>query len=70
MSQILRKTETDNLLNFLNFTQEATCVGCGCTDSNACMDEFHETCYWLKVNRTTGSGVCSFCSDFLRHPLT
>lgn len=48
----------------------ATCVGCGCTDNNACMDEFYETCHWLKVNRQTGLGVCSFCPEFLSHPLT
>ncbi|EBW2193940.1 hypothetical protein KZK20_002360 [Salmonella enterica] len=48
----------------------ATCVGCGCTDNNACVNEYHDTCYWLKVNRQSGLGVCSFCIEFLSHPLT
>ncbi|ECD4708727.1 hypothetical protein E1C95_19575 [Salmonella enterica subsp. enterica serovar Bonariensis] len=47
----------------------AICVGCGCSDNNACVNEFREVCYWLKVNRQTGLGVCSFCPKFLRHPL-
>lgn len=50
--------------------QEATCVGCGCTDSHACVDENRNVCYWLKVNRETGLGVCSSCDFFLNHPLT
>lgn len=54
----------------LCYCADATCVGCGCTDSNACVDEFHETCHWLKVNRKTRLGVCSFCIPFLSHPLT
>lgn len=48
----------------------ATCVGCGCIDNNACVNEYHDTCYWLKVNRQSGLGVCSFCTEFLSHPLT
>lgn len=50
--------------------EPATCVGCGCTDSNACVNEYRETCYWLKVNRITGMGVCSCCPEFLSHPCT
>ncbi|EIK6737812.1 ParA family protein [Salmonella enterica subsp. enterica serovar Aqua] len=49
---------------------EAVCVGCGCTDNNACVNEFREPCHWLKVNRQTGLGVCSSCPSFLSHPLT
>ncbi|ELC8789702.1 ParA family protein [Salmonella enterica] len=49
---------------------EAVCVGCGCTDNNACVNEFHESCHWLKVNYETGRGVCSSCESFLNHPLT
>lgn len=49
---------------------EATCVGCGCTDGHACLDEHHTPCHWLKVNRKTGLGVCSSCSAFIGHPLT
>ncbi|TXE56509.1 hypothetical protein FOT57_12000 [Serratia ureilytica] len=50
--------------------QEATCVGCGCTDGYACLDEHHTPCHWLKVNRKTGLGVCSSCPTFISHPLT
>ncbi|EIT6418004.1 ParA family protein [Salmonella enterica] len=49
---------------------EAVCVGCGCTDNNACVNEFREPCHWLKINRQTGLGVCSSCESFLGHPLT
>lgn len=49
---------------------DATCVGCGCTDSHACTDEWHDPCYWLKVDRNTKLGVCSLCPGFLSHPLT
>lgn len=51
-------------------TEPATCVGCGCTDNNGCVNEYRETCYWLKVNRETGLGVCSCCPEFLSHPCT
>lgn len=37
--------------------REATCVGCGCTDSHACP----HGCSWLAVNRSDGTGVCSNC---------
>ena len=50
--------------------KEATCVGCGCTDGYACLDEHHTPCHWLKVNRKTGLGVCSSCPTFISHPLT
>lgn len=50
--------------------QEATCVGCGCTDGYACLDEHHTPCHWLKVNRKTGLGVCSSCPTFIGQPLT
>ncbi|MBN5215762.1 hypothetical protein [Serratia ureilytica] len=50
--------------------KEATCVGCGCTDGHACLDEHHTPCHWLKVNRKTGLGVCSSCPTFISHPLT
>ncbi|EDT1338936.1 ParA family protein [Salmonella enterica subsp. enterica serovar Enteritidis] len=49
---------------------EAVCVGCGCTDNNACVNEFCEPCHWLKVNHETGLGVCSSCLSFQSHPLT
>jgi hypothetical protein len=36
---------------------EATCLVCGCTDSQACA----LGCSWTVVNRLTGVGVCSSC---------
>jgi hypothetical protein len=42
---------------------EARCVGCGCTDSQACAGG----CYWLEVNRRDGTGVCSSCPDQVAH---
>lgn len=41
---------------------EATCVGCGCTDSQGC----REGCWWLEVNRQDGTGVCSCCPEQLK----
>ena len=41
--------------------REAKCLGCGCTDSRACPGR----CYWLRVNRAAGFGVCSSCPDAL-----
>ncbi|ROC60411.1 hypothetical protein [Klebsiella quasipneumoniae] len=65
----------EQLIALLNEQQqqqlkEATCVGCGCTDHNACVDENHTPCSWLKVNRETGLGICSSCPTFLNHSLT
>ena len=42
-------------------SKEATCVGCGCTDRRACADG----CSWAAVDRRTGTGVCSNCTDHL-----
>lgn len=39
----------------------ATCIGCGCRDDDACVNEFSEACAWRKVDRKRGLGVCSFC---------
>lgn len=39
------------------------CVGCGCSDDDACVDEFLETCRWLRVDRDIGRGVCSACPE-------
>ncbi len=50
--------------------KETRCVGCGCTDGHACVDEYRTPCHWLKVNRKTGLGVCSSCPTFIGHPLT
>lgn len=51
---------------------EATCVGCGCGDDNACMTE-RGPCHWLAVDRRDATGVCSQCPTHLhgwlaRHP--
>ncbi len=46
------------------------CIGCGCTDNHACVNEWHEPCHWLKVDHRAGLGVCSACPSFLNHPLT
>lgn len=43
----------------------ATCIGCSCTDINACYDIYMEPCHWLRVNRETGKGVCSECSNWV-----
>lgn len=39
----------------------ATCIGCGCDDNHACPDG----CYWLRLDRAEGLGVCSECDDHL-----
>jgi hypothetical protein len=36
----------------------ATCTKCGCTDSKAC----EGGCWWVKVDREAGTGLCSNCS--------
>lgn len=41
---------------------EATCIGCGCTDSHACVHE-GVPCRWLRLDRANGKGVCSACPD-------
>ncbi len=40
---------------------EATCLGCGCTDSRACVGG----CSWIVVNRELRQGICSSCADQL-----
>lgn len=39
--------------------KEATCIGCGCTDSHPCSGG----CEWVWVNRDEGRGWCSSCDD-------
>lgn len=36
---------------------ESTCIHCGCTDTHAC----DGGCYWARVDRVSGFGVCSAC---------
>lgn len=46
--------------------QVATCIGCGCTDNRACINEdTGEACHWLAVDYAAGVGVCSKCPDDL-----
>jgi len=48
---------------------EATCIGCGCTDSHACQTlQGVRTiaCFWLAVDRDLRKGVCSQCSSELQ----
>jgi hypothetical protein len=37
----------------------ATCIGCGCDDNHVC----GEGCYWLRLDRADGKGVCSECVE-------
>lgn len=49
-----------------NCRQVATCIGCGCTDNRACIDQMFGTpCSWLKVAYKLGIGVCSRCEHKL-----
>lgn len=41
---------------------EAKCVGCGCTDSRACSID-GTVCWWVRVDRVAGIGVCSECDE-------
>jgi hypothetical protein len=43
----------------------AVCIGCGCDDNHACEGIFLDPCHWLRVDRTTGKGVCSECAGKL-----
>lgn len=45
---------------------EATCIGCGCTDSHACWDDnAGAPCHWLRVDYSSRVGVCSACPDIV-----
>ena len=35
----------------------ASCIGCGCTDDEAC----EPGCHWLRLDRNECAGVCSEC---------
>ena len=41
------------------FRPLASCTGCGCDDFHACPGG----CWWLRVDRGAGLGVCSECED-------
>ena len=41
-----------------------TCIGCGCDDHHACVDERQgRGCSWLCIDLAGGTGVCSACLD-------
>ena len=45
-------------------TIKALCIGCGCDDFHACWDDAHESpCFWKRVDRRAGLGVCSACPE-------
>lgn len=46
---------------------EATCIGCGCTEFEACQpdEKSEDACYWLVVDRRAEVGVCSRCPEKL-----
>lgn len=37
----------------------AICIGCACTDNQACPDG----CWWLRLHKDETKGVCSNCED-------
>lgn len=39
---------------------ETICLGCGCTDSQACVDGAGRPCSWA-VRDPAGIGLCSLC---------
>jgi hypothetical protein len=47
----------------VTFVRVAKCIGCGCTDTQAC-EPFG--CHWLVVDRGAGRGVCSSCPSEIR----
>ncbi len=45
---------------------ENTCIGCGCTELDACVDGLDEPCHWLAVDEKAARGVCSQCAGHLQ----
>jgi hypothetical protein len=42
----------------------AACIGCGCTEEDACFDEAtHLPCHWLRLDPAAGKGLCSCCIE-------
>jgi hypothetical protein len=40
------------------------CIGCGCTEDNACFDEAtYLPCTWIRLDTAEGKGVCSCRSE-------
>lgn len=45
----------------------ATCIGCGCDDNNACIEETtNSPCYWMRLETAVKKGVCSNCKDHMK----
>ena len=42
----------------------ASCIGCGCDDLHACVDDLGP-CSWIVVDRDAGRGVCSCCESHM-----
>lgn len=41
---------------------EPTCIGCGCTESRACLGPDGLPCYWVSLDEETNRGLCSTCA--------
>lgn len=51
-----RRSERRNGMN------ETVCIGCGCTERNACVDLAGEACRWVAVSVDGMTGICSACA--------
>ena len=49
--------DTPNIMKVNTRKTEATCLRCGCTDSQACPGG----CHWITIDRQTQTGLCSKC---------
>ena len=43
------------------------CIGCGCTDTDACQGERGQACHWVHVQGTVG--ICSSCVEAFDDPV-
>lgn len=56
-------------MGIMETKQSSTCIGCGCTDERACIDDTTGApCHWLKVDRERAIGACSSCPDAVHDP--
>jgi hypothetical protein len=45
-------------------TADPVCIGCGCTEHQACSDEAAGSpCAWIRLDPAAGVGLCSVCDD-------